>query len=1120
MKNALKLLSFVFALVLMVSLPVLAQSSSSYTGGLSGAITDASGALVSGATVTLTGPQGTQTLMTDSSGRYSLNGLPPGFYDVTVEKAGFKKVSAKHSEVAVNTSSTLNLTLPIGNVDTTVEVAATASEIDTQVTAVTTNLTDTFYESIPMPRNVSAIFYVAPGVAQGQIAGSANQAGPGSSNPSIGGASALENLYVVDGVTITDQAFGSIGTYNRYHGSLGTGINLSFIKEVDIKTTAFEPQYGKALGGIVQMVTKSGGDNFHGAIGAYLGPGKFYAGRKQFYQYNYQQITPSQTLNNPQYDVSAELGGYIPGFRDKLFFFGAFDPSLTQNINLANPKSTVTYAHGQYPYDTTTLSWSGKLTFKLGSSTTLEGSAFGDPSEHNAVPNTLSTNQPLTVTSSYKYGSRDQIARIRSAITHSLVGDASYAYNHNSFSESPAINTYGIADQSGQSLPTPTGTVSSGFGAFEPSVNNTYSIAGNVSKTVSFFGQHAFAVGYAFDHTDFLDKPSRSGALYAIPANNQAGTSLVSLFPSIPAGATGSLTNAQFTIAAANPDKTLTLSDKTCTQCPTNAAGQKVYASVSRGTYVGLNVKAIGRYKAAYGSDDYQINRFVNLNLGVRWEEETVGGSLLNYTFTGNWSPRLGINIDPTGDHKGKIFFNYSRDYWAMPLDAAIRQLGNEQDDTAYIFAPVINADGSYTIIPDSAHNLNGLNKATDATGTLSTFGKPSFASSTGEGIIPGTKSEYVDEYVLGVEREIKNGLVFKIRYTDRRLGRAIEDIGSQSPEGSTIIPNYNGGIANPGPTTDIAVNEKEVTYTQAQFLAKNPGKTTAANYVPVLPGCVAPVAKTSTTPAVAATDTFFAIGGPFIDGQNNPVGGACFLNLATADAGPGDGISDGFVKPVRRYQAVELELDKRFSNHWMAQINYRWGTLYRNYEGAYRNDNGQSDPGISSLFDFTSGALGLLGNQFANGDLSSDRRNVGNLFLSYNIGSDTPFVHMARGLTLGAGMRGQSGVPLSLLGDHPVYLNQGEVAIGGRGAAGRTPATTQLDLKVEYPMTLKEKYAVKVGMDMFNVTNSQFQLSRVQYTQTNASGIGVAPNLNVDYGRPTAFTPPFYARAQIRFEF
>ena len=125
------------------------------------------------------------------------------------------------------------------------------------------------------------------------------------------------------------------------------------------------------------------------------------------------------------------------------------------------------------------------------------------------------------------------------------------------------------------------------------------------------------------------------------------------------------------------------------------------------------------------------------------------------------------------------------------------------------------------------------------------------------------------------------------------------------------------------------------------------------------------------------------------MNGLSQPVGGACFLNLATADAGPGDGIPDGFVKPVRRYNAVEFELDKRFSNHWLAFVNFRWGNLWGNYEGAFRNDNGQSDPGISSLFDFTAGKLGLLGDQFQPGFLSTDRRTIGNLFLSYNVGSD-----------------------------------------------------------------------------------------------------------------------------------
>lgn len=1108
MKN-LRRVAGLMSVCLLLVISVIGQQQSSITGGLNGTVSDISGAVIPGATVTLVGPQGTRVITTDSLGRYSANGLTPGMYDVTVTKDGFMKLESKHNEVVVNSSSSLPIVMQVGNLGQTVEVQASAVAIDTQSTAITSNLTDTFYNSVPMPRNVSAIFYAAPGVASGQVAGSPNQTGPGQSNPSIGGASGLENLYVVDGVTITDQAFGSIGTFNRYKGSLGTGINLAFIKEVDVKTTAFEPQYGKATGGIVQIVTKSGGSQYHGALGAYFGPGIFYASRYQFYQFGYVNTSPSQTLRNPQYDATAELGGYIPGMKDKLFFFGAFNPALTQTIALANPANAVTYAHGPYQLNTTTLSWAGKLTYKLGQATTFEASSFGDPAKRNVAPSTLATNLPLGLSSSYHYGSRDSVARISTAITSTWTADASFAYNHNTFQEYLLQNNYGITDTSGSAMANPVANVATGFGAYEPSKNNTWSIAANTSKIFNFYGQHTFSLGYAYDHTNFLDQPSRSGALFPIPATNAAGTNLQSIFSNIPARAIGALTNAQFTIAAANTNSALTTTDRTCTQCPVNSRGQSVYASISRGTYVGLNVNAVGRYHTAYANDTYQMNRYLSFNVGVRWEQQRVAGTLLSYPFTGSWSPRIGVNIDPLGDQKTKMFFNFGRNYWAMPLDAAIRQLGNEQDDTSFAFAPVLNADGSYTIIPDAAHTLNGLPRATNASGAVSKFGAPSFSSSTGEGIIPGTKAEYEDEYVIGIDHQLTPTIVVKARYTDRRLGRIIEDIGSQSPEGSTLVPNYNGGIANPGPGTDIAVNEQTVTYTYAQYLASIAGGGTA--YKPPVAGCT------------AANDTSQAIGGPFLNGLNQPIGGACILNYQTADAGPGDGIPDGFVKPVRRYQAAEFELDKRFSNHWLAVANFRWGTLYGNYEGAYRNDNGQSDPGISSLFDFTPGKLNLLGDQFANGMLSTDRRTVGNLFLSYNIGSDTPFVHAARGLTVGAGLRGQAGVPLSLLGDHPIYLNQGEVPIGGRGAAGRTPSTMQLDMHTDYNVPLGsrwEKYRLKLAMDMFNVTNSQFQLGRVQYTQTTASTVGVAPPLNKDYNRPTAFQTPFYARGSVRFEF
>ena len=75
-------------------------------------------------------------------------------------------------------------------------------------------------------------------------------------------------------MNITDGGFGGIGVYSRLYGSLSTGINLSFVKEVQVKTGGFEAQYGKSTGGIVQIVTKSGGNQFHGSIGGYFAPSR------------------------------------------------------------------------------------------------------------------------------------------------------------------------------------------------------------------------------------------------------------------------------------------------------------------------------------------------------------------------------------------------------------------------------------------------------------------------------------------------------------------------------------------------------------------------------------------------------------------------------------------------------------------------------------------------------------------------------------------------------------------------------------------------------------------------------------------------------------------------------
>src|SRR5882724_11727037 len=148
--------------------------------------------------------------------------------------------------------------LEAGAVNETVEVSADAVTVDVASTASGSDLSDTFYSKVPTPRNVSGLFYVAPGVT--------DSGGAGQANPSISGGSGLENLYVADGVNITDSAFGGLGVFSRNYGSVGTGINTSFIKEVQVKTGGYEPQYGQSEGGIVQIVTQSGGNEFHGAL--------------------------------------------------------------------------------------------------------------------------------------------------------------------------------------------------------------------------------------------------------------------------------------------------------------------------------------------------------------------------------------------------------------------------------------------------------------------------------------------------------------------------------------------------------------------------------------------------------------------------------------------------------------------------------------------------------------------------------------------------------------------------------------------------------------------------------------------------------------------------------------
>jgi hypothetical protein len=351
------------------------------------------------------------------------------------------------------------------------------------------------------------------------------------------------------------------------------------------------------------------------------------------------------------------------------------------------------------------------------------------------------------------------------------------------------------------------------------------------------------------------------------------------------------------------------------------------------------------------------------------------------------------------------------------------------------------------------------------------------------------------------------------VRYSDRRLGRIVEDIGSQSPEGSLIDANYVGGITNVDASTDISTNEDAVVYTPAQWAAANgskgPGDVTAANYVAPVAGCT------------FANDTSVANGDFFRHSDGSPFSGDCIKNASTtAGAGDahgnpkGDGKPDGFANPSRKYQEFVVEFARNMKDNWQARANFRYARLFGNYEGFFRNDNGQSDPGISSLFDFTNGNIALLGDQTTPGLLNTDRRMVANVDVSYMVNDKTPAFHAVKGLNVGVNLRGMSGTPLSAYTSHPIYGNTGEVPIGGRGTKGTLPSRRQVDLHADYPVKIHESMAIKLAFDAFNVTDSKFVANRNQNLDTS---IGVS---NPDYNKVSQYQAPFYARASVKFEF
>src|SRR5947209_106099 len=324
------------------------------TGSIEGTVTDPQGGAVPNATVTVSGTNliRAQTTQTNDQGYYEVLNLPPGRYTVSVGAVkGFAETKKENVEVNLSKTSTADIQVNIGNVGGTVTITDTAgAAVDVSANTTGSNVSNEQFSNFPTQRTVQGLYSIAPTVSRSGLRDASGR----DRDPSVGGSSGPENNYILDGVNTTDPAFG------------GSGANLpfEFVQEVEIKTGAYGAEYGKATGGIFNVITKSGGNKVSGDAFAYFTTKGLVRPTKQF------PFTGSAPNGFSEIDAGFDIGGPIK--KDKLWFFGAFNPQQRKNYFL-----TQTF-HAPVHNKITTPFYSGKVTWGINTNNTFTVSTFGD----------------------------------------------------------------------------------------------------------------------------------------------------------------------------------------------------------------------------------------------------------------------------------------------------------------------------------------------------------------------------------------------------------------------------------------------------------------------------------------------------------------------------------------------------------------------------------------------------------------------------------------------------------------------------------------------------------------------------------------------------------------------
>jgi outer membrane receptor protein involved in Fe transport len=722
------------ALLLVATAPLFGQAATS--GGVTGMVTDSSGAALPGVTVELSGVamQGTRTDLTDSKGQFRFNNVPPGEnYKLTATLSGFAPVTKNINRIYLGQQATVDVTMRAA-VAEAITVTAEAPLVDVTKTTTGVNITASQFQTLPTARNFQQLTVIAPGVTLEMGEHDARF----QNSPNVGASSAPENNYIIDGLSTTDPRF----------GTSGTNLTMNFVEEVQVMTGGYAAEYGRSTGGVFNVITKSGGNEFHGDVFGY---------------YRNHSWTPEAVLRrnkelatlsdgNDTKDIGASLGG--PIMKDRLWFFAAIDPIRRETFIGGNIDPTGVVTNVGHSYKTDTNIYSGKLTFAATPNHNFVATIFGDPTKSSGWLGDANSD-PGAATRESKTGGNNYNARYTGTFGSNWLLEGSIGRHEQKNKLAPATEI-------GRTVPRQIDETLGSFqhGGFQRFQNDKATRDSYALKSTNYLGNHELRYGIDVESNDY--KADLHEQWYRFFGYG--------------------------------------------TRTPRAVTGQP------RGQYTYIQdrsyfVQGAGTTdnNAAFLQDNWKVLPNLQLNLGVRYEEQALksaNGVAVAFNnaqaddpttapvfgqlkLKNNWAPRIGLVWDPANNGKTKVYAFVGRFFEAIPLDMNIRAINGESYLIKQWYSPKQYTSGTFVNPTGSPIRADFFqNNSSDLT-----FITP---------LADGLKAQYQDEFSFGTDYQFATLWKFGVNLTDRELKRVIEDFGVFSdPSDPSSLTSYV--IGNPG---------------------------------------------------------------------------------------------------------------------------------------------------------------------------------------------------------------------------------------------------------------------------------------------------------------------------------